>query len=186
MSRAEAEPAPDRNASEPSIDDVLAMHWEQMQGMFHPMVESGPPDLLQFVQGSATINAGGYGVRPGRGLRGARRALAPPALTQRPQTGHIVLFPVDPPSAPPPPVGLMDGPGIPPEVMQAALEEGLDEARTVDQLMAMQALPFDAIQALMNVPDVPLPQWHLIRERAAQRGRRPSHARQTEPLMRAR
>ena len=73
----------------------------------------------------------------------------------------MIIFPVDPPPGPaghgaPATSTRLGGPAIPPEVMQAALEEGMDAARTVDQLMAMQALPLDAIQALMNVPDVPL------------------------------
>ena len=153
MSRAQAEPAPDRNAPEPSIDDVLAMHWEQMQGMHHPMVESGIPDVLGFVQGSASVVSCGYGIRPWQGLASRRRRGQAPAALQmpRPQTGHVIIFPSTRRPGPwarrcPRHPSFLGGPAIPPEVMQAALEEGMDAARTVDQLMAMQALPLDAIQ----------------------------------------
>ena len=190
MSRAEAEPPADRNAAPPTVDEVLQFHWDSM-----PEGAEGLGDLLHFVQGNASAGAGGYGVRPGRGMgQSGRRAAAilgptvPP--TPRPQTGHIMLFPLAPPidalGGVGPLAGFEVGPAVPPEIMRAALEEGMDQARTLDQLMAMQALPVDAIQALMNIPNYPISQWHALRQRTTEGSRRPPHPRSADRSVRTR
>ena len=172
MSAAEAEPPPDRNFSMPSIEDTL------------------PPEVLQSLidfgeqaaqYAAQTLRAGGYGLPPGaRNRRQDARAMP----YQRPDTGYVMRFPINPPGE----WGEREQ-----EVASEVQEDERDRLVTGDfmgglpvrvttadahTLQAMGALPTDVISALLNVPDVPLRQWHVIRtqRRVPAAPRRPPRA----------
>lgn len=157
MSAAEAEPPPDRNFSMPSIEDTLPP--EVLQNL----IDFGE-QAAQYV--AQTLRAGGYGLPPG--VRNRRRD-ARTMPYQRPDTGYVMRFPTTPPGewgdreqevASEVQEGERDG------FVTAGFMGGLPVRVTMGDahtLQAMGALPTDVTSALLNVPDVPLSQWHVIR-----------------------
>jgi len=173
MSAAEAEPPPDRNFSMPSVEDTLPPDvWQ---------------DLIDFGEQAAqyaaqTLRAGGYGLPPGARNRRQNARAAP---YQRPNTGYVMRFPVNPPGewgereqevASEMQEDQRDG------FVAGGLPGGLPLRVTMADahtLQAIGALPTDVISALLNVPDVSLHQWHVIRtgqRRVTAAPRRPPRA----------
>lgn len=175
MSRAEAEPPPNRNREEPTLQDFMEWLPNDAEGATLQQLFGLAQDMAQF---SSTVNSSGYGQLPGRRVRHI------PPIT-RPQTGHVVFFPVQPPTS----LGRALGPQEPEDSAEDALPipghpnliaelltpgQGLT-AEQLRTLTAIQAMPQDALQALLNVPDVPLAQWHLtMRTATAPASRRPA------------
>jgi len=155
MSRMQAEPPPDRNQPELSIADVLLMGPSAMAG--DAMDEfGGMVPLNQFFHAS-----GGYGMPPGPRAAGRARVQMP-----RPQTGHVIRFPVDQPVDMPQPAAFEED--VHGMVHRVASEEGPITEEEQRTLIAMSAIPAEAVYALLNVPDVPLQQWHVVRQLAQQ------------------
>lgn len=160
LSRQQAEPSPDRNHSPLTLNDLVAGMPPALRDMLDLMSANASHRPHDFASGVAR----GYGLPPGR----------------RPATGHTMFFAVQPPTAwapnpPNPPNPPASGePRVPPDLL--ALPHGLAQT-----LVAMNALPREAIEGLLNVPDVPLSEWHRrfalrpaapAQQRAGRRARR--------------
>ena len=155
------------------------------------MEDTLPADLLQdlidFGQQAAqyatqTLRAGGYGLPPGARNRLQNARVVP---YNRPDTGYAIRFPVNPPG---------EWGDREQEVASEVREDERNgfltggflgelpvRVTTADAhtLQAMGALPSDVISALLNVPDVSLRQWHVIRtgqRRVTAAPRRPPRA----------
>ena len=170
MTAAQAEPLPELNHDIPLVDDIMPL--EMVQGF----MEFGDQSV-SFATGS--LVAGGYGVPPGlqqrrqsRGQpRGQSRAESR-RLTpyQRPNTGYVMRFPVEP-------IGrrgeggneLAPGgetPGAEGEFMGGLpVQVQLVDALTLNAMEAMGAMPAEVVNALLDVPNVPLSEWHAMRTR---------------------
>lgn len=135
FSRRQAEPSPSRNHPLPSLNDLVADMPPALRDMLDLMNDNADQQPHDFVSGAAR----GYGLPPGR----------------RPATGHTMFFAVQPPTAWAP--NLRErAPGetrVTPDLL--ALPRALAQT-----LVSMNALPREAIEGLLNVPDVPLSEWH--------------------------
>lgn len=144
MSQADAEPLPDRNHDLPSMEGVM---------------EGIPEDLQSFVQafGSQSLAAGRYGLPPGARFR-------------RPNTGHIMHFPIQPPGA----WGELDHERIvfnAPGDAEAAnsnaiphdLLQGMEDIERVRAALTT-SVPHHLVDALLNLPDTPtMHEWEALR-----------------------
>lgn len=151
MSHAEAEPLPDRNHDLPFMDGVAVLETPDELNAFATRINAL----------SQSLAAGMYGQPPG---------------ARRPNTGHVMRFPVQPPAELTAVPGGNAWPDLPPpgEIIQQSFSShpslsingaiDPDLARTLE---AIGALPTDVIQALLDVPDVSIPQWHAMREQQA-------------------
>ena len=166
----QAEPPPGRNQAEPSIEDFLP-----------PEVAGALGDLQDQVAQMATVFMGarGYGLPPGsRPLNLERRPTGPVALTHRENTGHAMFFPMEPATF------LQPTPGADP--MPEDLVLGGLHGAEAHTLLAMGAIPAEAIYALLNVPDVSLHQWQAMRAQRARPPPPPSRAQPAPPARRQR
>lgn len=140
FSRDEAEPDPARNHVPPTLDDLIADMPPGLRDMLELMNDPSaqPPNM-------ASGAARGYGLPPG----------------PRPNTGHAMFFAVQPPTdwAPNPRERAASDTRMPVDLLGSAnLPQGL--AHT---LIAMNAIPEEAISGLLNIPEVPLEEWHRQR-----------------------
>lgn len=184
MTTAQAEPPPERNHAPPSVDDMLSLD------VMQEFLEFGD-QAVSFATGS--LAAGSYGMPLGIRPRSQRVRGTP---YQRPNSGYVMRFPVEP-------IGHWDE-GDSDIVQDTAARDQAGEfmgglqvqIEAVDALTfnAMGAMPAEVVNALLNVPSVPLGQWHEMRARqraqSAQRGqatpRSQRGARPAPRLMRAR
>ena len=144
MSREEAEPDPTRNHDPPSIDEVLPQEFaEALQNITH--------QALSFATRS-------YGRRP----RGAQ------VVVHRPDTGHVMFFRHEPPvDADAESTSGQAALVVDETADQAGGRLTAEQARTFASILGVEA---DALQALLNVPEVSVHEWRRMRE--AHRGRR--------------
>ena len=183
MTAAQAEPPPERNHPLPSVEDFLPSDVVQ--------------DLLEFGEQAAAVAAGtlrarGYGQLPGPGPRTVARRLTP---YHRPSTGYVMRFPVEPPGE----WGDRDNELAPavasprhtqedPEEFMGGFAGGLPvHVATTDAhtLQAVGAMSLELAEALLNLPDVPLSEWHALHSRH-RAPRRPGAAREQPGQRRAR
>lgn len=143
LTRAEAEPHPDRNHEETFGEVLMGMG-----------VEVDPAAFTELV--SHSLGAGPYGARP--------------------NTGHVMFFPTDnlasllqqpTPQAPVPRSERQrrsNGPA-PPDHLRDMTQAAQAQVRTLEFLNSDAALA--AVQALLDVPNVPLAEWHALTGRVA-------------------
>lgn len=181
MTAAQAEPPPERNHVLPSVEDMLSLD------VVHEFFEFGE-QAASFATGS--LAAGSYGIPPGMRPRSQRVRGTP---YQRPNSGYVMRFPVQP-------IGHWDEGDseiVPDTAAQDQAGEftgGLQvqiEAMDALTFNAMGAMPAEVVNALLNVPSVPLGQWHEMRARQSAQGgqatpRAPRGARPAPRLMRGR
>lgn len=168
MSAAQAEPPPERNHALPSMDDMLPLD------LMHEFLEFGD-EAAPSTTGS--LAAGAYGLPPSMRLR---RQASRGTPYQRPNTGYTMRFPVEP-------VGRWGDGGnagadeIAPvaEAQQGQRElfgefmGGIPvEVEAVDALTlsTMGVMPAEVVDALLNVPNVSLNEWHEMRARQRAQG----------------
>jgi len=137
----EAEPPPDRNHASPI--EMPPMLEEFLQTHGHMLSHAASPYGLQS-QGAAARYHG-------------RQRVA------RPDTGHIMFFPMQPPSNAAPTLDPFVSGAIPGNLLQ---NSGLgEEAHTLAALSSV--MPHSLVQALLNLPDMPtLEEWHAVRRNA--------------------
>jgi hypothetical protein len=104
-------------------------------------------DMLDLMNDQANSQPRGFASRVARGYG------LPPG--HRPDTGHTMFFAVQTPTdwAPNPRERAQGNARVPPDML--ALPQGL-----VRTLVAMNTFPREAIEGLLNVPEVPLDEWH--------------------------
>ena len=161
MSAAQAEPPPERNHDLPSMDDMLPPE------IVEEFLEFGHAGA-SFATGS--LAAGVYGLPPGMRPRSQRVRGTP---YQRPDTGYVIRFPVEPTGR----WGDGGNAGADEIAQGAAAQEqgaagdfmgGLQvQVQAIDALTfsSMGAMPAEVVDALLNVPHVPLGEWHRMRAR---------------------
>lgn len=160
MSPAEAEPDPNRNHTEQNILDIFSG--------FLPAVESYlgnlenleiPGELAAFAAAQGLALPGGTGAAGGYGQPPGRRPF------RRPNTGHLMFFPHETPTdhdPSPPPHGF--GSVAVPLSGGSSREREREQAHT---LVAVGAVPAEIVNALFNVPEVSITEWHQTLRRLA-------------------
>lgn len=147
MSREEAEPDPNRNHEPPDTSVVLPEEFTQA--------------LQEITSQALSFAAGRYGRRP----RGAQVVL------HRPDTGHVMFFRHEPPVD-------ADAESTPGQAALVVDEQGDqaggpagrltdEQARTFASILGVEA---EALQALLNVPEVSVHEWRRMRERRGRGG----------------
>lgn len=146
MSREEAEPDPTRNHDPPDV--VLPQEFAEA--------------LQEITSQALSFATGMYGRRP----RGAQ------VVVHRPETGHVMFFRHEAPAD-------ADS-GSTPDQAALVLDERGDQAggpggrltdeqaRTFASILGVEA---DALQALLNVPEISVHEWRRMRERRGRGGR---------------
>jgi hypothetical protein len=181
MTAAEAEPPPERNHLPPSIDDMMPL---EMVQEFLELDDLGG----SFATGS--LAAGVYGAPPGMRPR-ARAGRATPY--HRPNTGYVMRFPVEPAGQ----WGEVGHEAVPAggetREHQGEFMGGLAvhveavDALTLHTMGDVGAMPAEVVNALLNVPNVSLSQWHAMRTRQrTQRAREPQAPRSAAGTVRSR
>lgn len=144
MSREEAEPDPTRNHDPPSIDEVLPQEFAEA--------------LQNITQQALSFATQAYGRRP----RGAQ------VVVHRPDTGHVMFFRHEPPvDADAESTSGQAALVVDETADQAGGRLTAEQARTFASILGVEA---DALQALLNVPEVSVHEWRRMRE--SYRGRR--------------
>ena len=153
MSREQAEPEPSRNQQPPSMEDLVAELTpvpDELRGLLREIAVR---------HGMLSGSTRGYGLPPGA----------------RPNTGHVLFFPVESPEE----VGVAVIPRVAPDLLQELPDSA---ART---LASVNALPEAAINALINADQVPLQQWHeIVRQPRRQSARSTTRASSRSPRRR--